>query len=84
MEGGLMDREKLREHWLNFDGTLLCKMVDGRVAMLIIGPSDAAVASENWRFGFQVHGEEEIRWRYANQLEFLGGEAGRMLEEKLP
>jgi hypothetical protein len=64
-----MERTELRDFWLDADPAILCKMLDGAIAMLIIGPSDGAVAREDWRFGFQVHGEEDIRWLQAEQLE---------------
>ena len=66
-----MDREELRNFWLDHD-IIPCRMLDGAIAILIIGPSDSAVRRDNWRFGFQVHGEEDIRWRYANQLSRVG------------
>ncbi len=48
-------------------------MLDGSYAILIIGPSDSAVARDDWKFGFQVRGEEDIRWLQPEQLERLGG-----------
>jgi len=47
-------------------------MLDGKAAILIIGPSDDCIARGDWRFGFQVSGEHEIRWREAQQLERRG------------
>jgi hypothetical protein len=69
-----MKREYLRSFWINADPAILCRMLDGTTGMLIIGPSDSAVARGDWRFGFQVHGERDIRWRGAEQLErhYLG------------
>jgi hypothetical protein len=67
-----MKREELRELWLDTDPAIICRMLDGAFAMLIIGPSDLAVSRGDWRFGFQVHGEEDICWRQAEQLERQG------------
>lgn len=65
-----MTKEALRELWINYSGQyMLCHMLDGKTAMLIIGPSDSAVQRGNWKFGFQVHGEEDIRWRDAEQID---------------
>lgn len=61
-----MDKKELRDFWINYDGpAIVAQMKDGAMAMLIIGPRDADVEAGRWRFGFQVHGEEEIRWREA-------------------
>ncbi len=68
-----MERESLREFWLNADPAIACRMLDGSYAILIIGPSDSAVARDDWKFGFQVRGEEDIRWLQPEQLERLGG-----------
>jgi hypothetical protein len=43
-------------------------MVDGKYALLIRGPSDEQVRRDDWRFGFQVHGEDDIRWLQPEQL----------------
>ena len=67
-----MERAALREWWLDADPNILCQMLDGAVAMLIIGPSDSAVARDDWKFGFQVHREDEIRWRQPEQVERRG------------
>ena len=65
-------REALRDFWLKTDPAPLCKMLDGKVAILIIGPSNSAVGRGDWKFGFQVRGERDIRWRQPEQLERLG------------
>lgn len=64
-------RERLREAWLNSPGEPLCLMLDQKVAILIIGPSDGAVARDDWRFGFQVPREQDIRWRQPEQLQII-------------
>ena len=65
-----MDRIELRERWLNSEVPALpCRMRDGRVALLITGPRDEDVRNRNWKFGFQVPGENDIRWRQPEQIE---------------
>lgn len=75
-----MERQELRDFWIKTDPAILCEMADGNVGILIIGPSNAAVASGDWRFGFQVCGEDEIRWRLSEHLE----RRGRSLIEVAP
>jgi hypothetical protein len=67
-----MEREALRKFWLDTDPAIICRMIDGEFAILIIGPSDLAISHGDWKFGFQVRGEEEIRWRQPEQLERQG------------
>jgi hypothetical protein len=67
-----MKREELREWWLVTDPAPICRMLDGKFAILIIGPSNSAVARDDWKFGFQVHGERDIRWCQPEQLELAG------------
>lgn len=68
----MTDRTELREFWLGTDPAPICRMLDGKFAILIIGPSNSAVARGDWKFGFQVHGEPDIRWRQPEQLELAG------------
>ena len=67
-----MKREELRSWWLDADPNLICQMLDGEIAILIIGPSDTAIKNDNWKFGFQVRGERDIRWRQPEQLDRIG------------
>jgi hypothetical protein len=69
-----MDRNELREIWLNSDGPgAPCRMNDGATALLIFGPTDEQTKREDeWRFGFQVPGEPDIRWRTADQIGRIG------------
>jgi hypothetical protein len=68
-----MDRAELRDFWLNDDGPgIACRMSDGTYALLILGPSNSQVSRGDWRFGFQVHGEEDIRWLLPEQIERQG------------
>jgi hypothetical protein len=62
-----MNRQELRELWLSTEH-LACAMIDGKYALLIRGPSDEQVRRDDWRFGFQVHGEDDIRWLQPEQL----------------
>jgi hypothetical protein len=67
-----MNRVALREWWLDCNQPILCRMKDDAVAILIIGPRDQDIAENRWRFGFQVFGEENIRWRMPEDLDRVG------------
>lgn len=69
----MTERTELREFWLDSDGPAIpCLMSDGKVGLLIRGPTDFQVARGDWRFGFQVPGEDDVRWRDAGQIKIEG------------
>jgi hypothetical protein len=75
-----LNRKSLRELWHHTHNDFPCEMLDGKIGLLIRGPAEGAVPTDEWRFGFQVYGEADIRWRKAEQIE-LGDDGLIEIEE---
>jgi hypothetical protein len=69
-----MDKESLRELWLNSNDPIICQMADGGwcICASHFGPRDEDVAAGRWDFGFQVPGEENTRRLSPDKVEPFG------------